>query len=291
MNTTEHDLFFPDLESRTKKYTARASVPDFDACVAEYHALSNQAKERCAGIFDIHYGMGVAERLDIFPAKYADQPSPVFVFFHGGYWRSQTKEDAALMASTFTDAGIAVVVVEYTLLPEATLFEVVREVRSAIAWLYQNASHYGIDKNRIHAGGSSAGAHLVGMLTAPGWQPLYQVPDDVIKGGVLLSGLYDLRPLCDIAMNEWLRLDLAQATAMSPLFHLPEVAPRVIVSVGGQETDAFKNQTAAYLDAWRGQGLEATYVEAEHCNHFNLLSELAYPDSDLTKACLEMIKA
>lgn len=289
MNTTAHDLFFADLASRATKYTARASVPDFDACVAEYHALSNQAKEKCAGVFDIHYGMGGAERLDIYPAKYASRPAPVFVFFHGGYWRSQTKEDAALMASTFTDAGIAVAVVEYTLLPEATLFEVVRETRSAIAWLYQNAAHYGIDKDRIHAGGSSAGAHLVGMLTAPGWQPSYQVPDNVIKGAMLLSGLYDLRPLVDIYTNDWLRMNEAQARLMSPLFHLPQTAPRVVVSVGGQETDAFKNQTAAYLEAWRAQGLEATCVEAEHCNHFNLLSELAYPDSDLSRACVAMI--
>ena len=69
-----------------------------------------------------------------------------------------------------------------TLLPEATLPEVVREVRSAVAWLYRNAAAYGVDPARIYVSGSSAGGHLAGMLAAPDWQARYGVPDDVIKG-------------------------------------------------------------------------------------------------------------
>ena len=43
------------------------------------------------------------------------------------------------------------------------------------------------------------------MLAAPDWQARYGVPDDVIKGTLALSGLFDLRPLCDISVNDWLR--------------------------------------------------------------------------------------
>src|SRR5690606_12455741 len=103
----------------------------------------------------------------------------------------QTKEDAPIMAPVFNAAGVAVVPVEYTLLPEGTSGETVREVRSAIAWIYHHAEQYGLDRNRIYVGGSSAGGHLAGMLAAAGWQDRYRVPDDVIKGVVALSGLYD----------------------------------------------------------------------------------------------------
>ena len=53
------------------------------------------------------------------------------------------------MAEAFNAAGAAVATLEYTLLPEATLPEVVREVRSAVTWLYRNAAAYGVDPARI----------------------------------------------------------------------------------------------------------------------------------------------
>ncbi|MEK7943769.1 alpha/beta hydrolase [Pigmentiphaga sp. YJ18] len=289
MTPRKPDLLFADLAQRAVQYNARASVPDFDACVREYAELAEAARERCAAVCDLQYGMGAAERLDIFLPAAARQPAPVFVFIHGGYWRSQTKEDAPIMAPAFNAAGVAVAPVEYTLLPEATLGETVRQVRSAVAWIYHHADRYGLDRDRIHVGGSSAGGHLAGMLAATGWQDKYRVPDDVIKGVLALSGLFDLRPLCDINVNEWLRLYPDQAERLSPMFSPPRRGLAVVTAVGGLETDGFKNQTAAYEAVCREAGVEVTRVEAAHCNHFNLLCELAKADSPLTRATLDMI--
>ncbi|MDU3933569.1 MAG: alpha/beta hydrolase, partial [Serratia liquefaciens] len=249
------DLLFDDLSMRAVQYNARASVEDFDACMAQYEQLAAQAKAQTPGIYDIHYGMGVAERLDLFPA--ARQPSPLLVFIHGGYWHSQRKEEACSMAANFTQHGVAVATLEYTLQPEATLAEIVREVRSAIAWLYHHAGQYGIDPERIFVSGSSAGGHLCGMLIADDWQHLYQVPVNVIKGALALSGLYDIRPLCDIYINDWMRLSPEQAATLSPLFMLPEKAhaPQILLDVGAKETQGFRNQTLAYFAACREKGL------------------------------------
>ncbi|PTX02369.1 alpha/beta hydrolase [Pararhodobacter aggregans] len=287
----EFDLFFPDLAQRRIEYNARASVPDFDACVQEYADLSARARALCPGLFDLSYGPAKAEKIDLFPVPGSRQPGPVFVFIHGGYWRSQSKTDAALMARTFTDAGIAVAVLEYTLLPIATLAEVVREMRSAIAWLFRNGAAYGIDPHRIHLGGSSAGAHLVGMLLADGWQDEFSVPADVVAGAVGLSGLYDIRPICDIEANDWLRLVPEQAERLSPLFHIPDQAPPLVLSVGGLETEGFKRQTAAYAAAWKAKGHDLTMVPAPARNHFNLLVDLSIADAALTRAVFEMIES
>lgn len=290
MSEPEFDLFFSDLQRRGVEYNARASVADFDACVREYAELSAQAKASCAGLYDLEYGPASGERLDLFPVTGPHQPAPLFVFIHGGYWRSQTKADAALMAKVFTDAGVAVATLEYTLLPKATLAEVVREMRSAIAWLYRNAASFGVDPSRLYVGGSSAGGHLVGMLLAPGWHDEFSVPDDVLKGAVALSGLFDIRPICDIEANEWVRLVPYQAKALSPLFLIPNSAPPLILSVGGLETDGFKNQTLAYEAAWKCKGHEVALVDAPDRNHFNLLSDLSRPDRPLTRAILKMIQ-
>lgn len=283
------DLNFPSLEERAIQYNARASVADFDACVAEYTRLANEVKSQCPGIYDLRYGEGIANRLDLFPVTLSRQPAPLFVFIHGGYWRAQTKEDAPIMAKAFTEAGIAVCTLEYTLLPEATLAETVREMRSAIAWLYRNASVYGIDPERIYIGGSSAGGHLAGMLAGSGWQEKFNLPGNVIKGILSLSGLYDIQPLCDININEWLQLHPEQAQRLSPLFQLPPADTPVLLAVGGLETDGFKNQTSAYESACRAQGVAVQRVATPNNNHFDLLCELHNPQSDLAKATFEMI--
>lgn len=284
------DLLFDDLSMRAVQYNARASVEDFDACMAQYEQLAAQAKAQTPGIYDIHYGMGVAERLDLFPA--ARQPSPLLVFIHGGYWHSQRKEEACSMAANFTQHGVAAATLEYTLQPEATLAEIVREVRSAIAWLYHHAGQYGIDPERIFVSGSSAGGHLCGMLIADDWQHLYQVPVNVIKGALALSGLYDIRPLCDIYINDWMRLTPEQAATFSPLFMLPEKAdaPQILLDVGAKETQGFRNQTLAYFAACREKGLNVALLEDRHNNHFTLVNELANPNSILFQRVMAMIK-
>jgi arylformamidase len=285
------DLTFADLATRAVQYNARASVADFDAEMRKYAQLAAASRQSCPAVLDIQYGMGRAERLDIFLAAAAAQPAPVFVFLHGGYWRSQRKEDACSMAEAMTRHGIAVAMVEYTLLPEATLAEVVREVRSALAWLFRHGADYGIDTGRIFVGGSSAGGHLAGMLYSDDWQEAFNVPQDVIKGVLGLSGLYDIRPLCDINVNEWLRLYPDQAALLSPILRLPKAGPPVVLAVGGLETQGFKNQTHHFHAELERRGLPVQLVENRHNNHFDLVSELADPSSALFQAALRLMSA
>ncbi|MCY1394228.1 alpha/beta hydrolase fold protein [compost metagenome] len=290
MSKVEYDLYFESVEQRNVEYNARGSVSDFDACVREYAELSCAAKAACVGIYDLKYGLAAAERLDLFPTSTTHQPAPLFIFIHGGYWRSQTKEDAALMAKVFTDAGIAVATVEYTLLPHATLAEVVREIRSAVAWLYHNVEKFGVNPSKFYVGGSSAGGHLVGMLLASQWHDEFNVPPDLIKGAVALSGVFDIEPLCDIGPNEWLRLEPYQAKTLSPIHLIPETAPPLILSVGGLETEGFKRQTQAFEAAWRDKGHAVLTISAPDRNHFNLLSELSRSERPLTQAIIKLIQ-
>src|SRR5690606_26413374 len=114
------ELYFENLSERGCQYDARGSVADFDACVAEYARLARLVNRECEGVYDLSYGQANAERLDVSPTSPGVLPAPAFIFIHGGYWRSQTKEDAPIMAKAFTQAGVAVCTLEYTLLPEAT---------------------------------------------------------------------------------------------------------------------------------------------------------------------------
>ena len=65
------------------------------------------------------------------------------------------------------------------------------QVRRAIAWVYNNAKSFGGDPNRIHVSGQSSGAHLSGCVVTTDWKD-YGVPNDIVKGALLCSGMYDL---------------------------------------------------------------------------------------------------
>lgn len=283
------DLNFENLSERAIQYNARASVANFDACMIEYAELAQQARLQTPGIYDLRYGMASAERLDLFPS--CVQPAPLMIFIHGGYWHSQSKENACSMAAAFCRHGVAVATLEYTLAPEATLPEIVHEVRSAIAWLYYHGEQFGIDPTRIFVSGSSAGGHLCGMLLAEGWHNRYRLPTNAIKGIMAMSGLYDLRPLCDIYVNDWLHLTPEQAQNFSPIFLLPAKihAPKVLLSVGAKETLGFKNQTYAYYEACCERGLDVQLLADHHSNHFTLVNTLANPEDLMFQHVMEMI--
>jgi len=283
------DLFFSNLQEREIQYNARNSVADFDACMKEYARLAQKSKDAITGLYNLHYGLARRETLDIFPAK--KQPSPIFIYIHGGYWRAQSKDDACSMAENFVAHGIAVSTIEYSLCPQASLFEIVREVRTSIAWIYHNAKNYGIDPEQIYIGGSSAGGHLVAMLWNDCWQEEFNLPQNVIKGVLGLSGLYNLVPLCDTSINGWLMLNQEQATKLSPYQNLPqpENSAPLILSVGELETKGFHNQTNFFYSLCKENGLNVSIVQDEVHNHFDIVNTLADKNSVLFRKMHEMI--
>src|SRR6266404_3494999 len=67
-----------------------------------------------------------------------------------------------------------------------------------------------------------------------------ELPKDLWKGGLAISGLYDLRPLVDIDwLNVDLRLDAPTALKLSPAFLPPATRAPVMTSVGDDESSEF----------------------------------------------------
>ena len=62
------------------------------------------------------------------------------------------------------------------------LMTMARQVRSAVAWVYQNAKKFGGDPNRLYVTGHSSGGHLSGCVVTCDWQRDFGLPKDIVKG-------------------------------------------------------------------------------------------------------------
>lgn len=274
-----------------REYNARESVASFADEQALYLEHSGITRQRVPHLEGVVYDPLSGNALDL----YGVAPGrSLFVWIHGGYWRGGSRFDNAFAAAGLVEAGIAVAVIDYTLAPATDLAEITRQVRAAIAWLYHNGASYGLDVSRIHVGGSSAGGHLVGTLLMEGWQAAWSLPSDVIGTALALSGLYDLTPLHQTHVNEWMQFTPEQIDVLSPMTHLPKhSAAHLIASVGGQETAEFQRQTKDFAAAWRDAGHFVTEIDMPDHHHFNIalsLKDRASPLVGAVAASIERVR-
>ena len=276
-----------DKEFLNREYNNRALVPEHAEIFAQWAERSARTRSSVVCYLDRNYGDSPGETLDIFPARKGD--GTCMMFIHGGYWRSLDKGDFSYLAPALVDAGISLVSVNYDLCPQVSIEDIVQQMLRASRWLWNHAEDYGMDQDRLYVAGHSAGAHLAAMMLAALW-PVYDkdLPKDLFKGGLAVSGIYDLRPLehVDSVKND-LKLDEASALKVSPAF-LPLASRTPVVSaVGGLESSEFKRQNRLLAERWRSA---VTDVPMPGFNHFTVVDALADRNSTLFQAVRRMMK-
>ena len=97
-------------------------------------------------------------------------------------------------------------------------------------------------------------AFFVGLATD--WPAIgSDLPRDLLKSGVPMSGLYDLGPLRETEINDAVGLDAATARDYSPLFKKPATLAPVLATLGGGETTQFHRQTDRFVEGWTKHGV------------------------------------
>lgn len=249
-----------------------------------YRAESARAVDGLPGRPGIVYDEASGERLDVWGT--GEGLRPVFVFLHGGYWMALSRDVSSFMARALHEQGVATVVPDYTLAPEASLEEIVRQVRACVAWVYRHGRDHGLDPERIVVGGSSAGGHLTGMTMVGGWQGPLGLPEDVVKAAMPVSGLFDLRPITRVYVNATVGLDLERAAALSPaLLPAPRRCPAVF-AVAENDGDGFLGQSRSFQRQWGAGDL----MVVPGRDHFDVVLDLADPESPLGSALLGLIR-
>jgi arylformamidase len=268
-------------------YNNRLAFPDHPQFFARWAEESEKARTDLRCDLDVPFGPHPMERMDIFRPRGASRA--FLLFIHGGYWRALDKRDHSFVAFEPVGQGITVGVANYALCPSVTVEEIVRQMLRACAWAYRNAENFGAPRDRLYVSGHSAGGHLTAMMMAARWPSFARdLPRNLVRGGLAISGVYDLRDVVNVpSINNDVRLTRAQALKVSPIFYPPATDAPLYTAVGGKELPPFVEQNKAFGAKWRR--VLAADIPCPDDHHFSILERLREPSHALFKGAMEMM--
>ena len=278
-----------DQAALDRAYDQTQWAPNQQEVIARRAAAGDAVRARLGEPRRVAYGPTPIEQLDIYTTARAN--GPVMVFLHGGAWRAGDARSQAFAAETFVNAGAHFVVPDFANVTETggDIMPMAEQVRRAIAWVHHNARGFGGDPQRIYLSGHSSGAHLAGAALITNWGT-QRVPDDVIKGAVLCSGLYDLKPARLSARSSYVKFTDAVEDALSTQRHLARIPCPVVLAYGTKETPEFQRQTRDFAAALENAGKPLQLLVADGYNHFEIIETMANPYGLLGRAALAQMK-
>jgi arylformamidase len=250
----------------------------------------NELMARVLGKPDrLAYGTGEMEKADIYKTRRPN--APTMIFLHGGQWRTGTSAQGAYHAEPFVKAGAHFVNVEFNNIPDhnGDLNPMVDQCRRAVAWAYRNAESFGGDPNALYLSGFSSGSHLGGCVVITEWEK-QGLPHDLLKGALLSSGLYDLRPVRLSKRSAWVKIDDATEQALSAIRHINKIHTPLVLTHGLLETPEFQRQTRDFAAALTKAGKPVRLIAAKGHNHFEMGESLSNPYGIMGRAAFEMMK-
>jgi len=276
-------------------YNNLARVKDHPAYFQRWAHDSAAARDTLPARIDVPYGSGTNETLDVFPAPVPD--APVLVFIHGGYWRAMDKKDHSFIAPAFNDRGVCVVQPNYALCPgtpeqPVTVPGILMQMVRALEWTWRHVAAHGGDPSRITVAGHSAGGHMAAALLSCDWKAVApDLPAQLVRNALSISGLYDLRPLqhTPFLMNT-LKLTDADALRASPALWPAPKRGQLYAVAGGDESEEFIRHNAMIREAW-GRNTVPVCEVLPGLNHFGVVDALADPAHALHRHAVHLLEA
>ncbi len=238
----------------------------------------------------VAYGPTEIEKLDIYQSNRPN--TSINVFIHGGAWRGGYAKDSAYMAEMYLAAGAHLVIPDFAWVQDAggNLMTMADQVRRAVAWVYKNATSFGGDPNRLYISGHSSGGHLGGVVVITDWRKEHDLPPDIIKGALLISGMYDLKPVRLSKRSKYVNFDDVTEETLSAQRHIDMINMPLIIAHGTLESPEFQRQSRDFAAAVKAAGKPVEFLVGEGFNHFEMQETMGNPFGLGGRAALSMMK-
>ncbi|MFC0229184.1 alpha/beta hydrolase [Serratia aquatilis] len=257
-------------------YNNTKAVENFTKLLEEFQFSSKKLYLEKKSQIDVCYHSSPRTTFDYFPAS--QKNCPTFIFIHGGYWQNCNKEDFAFIAEGILNAGINVILAEYTLAPEASMTQIVNEIGLLLDYLNQHTVELNITRGKVCLGGHSAGGHLT----------VIHRNHPLISHAMPISALIDLQPISLCWLNDKLSLSDNEIEKYSPINKLIKGGP-IAVHVGGGELPELIRHSKELYHELKDIGSNVIYQEVGNHDHFTQLYEFTDPDGFLVKSLKELL--
>ena len=268
-----------DRASIDYHYFVRGRLPEWETHIEDFSARSAEVRQQLSHHSDVPYGWHDRHKIDIFPPyKKKTKKLPAMVFIHGGYWRMLDKSVFSFLVPEYLSLGVVVALINYRLLPDVGLSDIVEDVKDAAQWLTKNANEFDIDPNNITLCGHSAGAHLAAHAVS-----------EMNANFIGISGVYDLEPIQNSFLNDIGFLTQETTDAFGSASILPKGRCYSLFAFGKDEGVEFARQSLSQAELWRINSSKVKILPVDATNHATIVSEFANPHSDLFKSSSKLI--
>ena len=118
----------------------------------------------------------------------------------------------------------------------------------------------------------------------------FGAPADVVKGALLSSGMYDLKPVRLSKRSKYVKFTDEMEEALSAQRHIDKLYTPLILAHGTYETPEFQRQTREFAAALKAAGKQVTLLVGEGYNHFEIPETMANPYGLLGRAVLAQMR-
>jgi len=254
-----------------RAYNNSLAVANSAQIIEDWIKTSTQARESMSGELDIRYGTHPRQSYDYFSAG---DNAPVMVYIHGGWWQARSKDDFTFIVPPLVDLGISVAMLGYRLAPEATIDQIVSDVRTGLSAIEVKIQRERGSFPGFHLLGWSAGAHLVTSV----------LNESNVKDGLCISGVYDLEPIRHCYVNDKLQLNREISLANSPIIKTNHFGKRIDLFVGSAELPQMQEQTIKFYDYRKTNAQSGEFQILNSFNHYTIFDELVRVDGAIYKS-------
>ncbi len=241
---------------------------------ADETVLPSYTRDSALTFLNLAYGDSPLNKLDLYLPSGRNVNTPLVITIHGGGWIHGDKSGCTWRAEQLIVKGCIIANINYNLISPNNNYEgLFNDMDNVIKFFKSNKVKYGIDQNKFHLQGFSAGAHLALLY------PYKHNPEDIntivsYSGPTNINDLY-FKKIIDSAWKSpeipnWLLgepfvLNSKAALNCSPLYHIKNI-PVLLIHGTEDETIPF-SQAEALNDSLNAKGIKHLLIKITGGTH------------------------